>query len=82
MGHIRLGRLPRTRKWIQVFDLIGEGAGAPEVAASAMEGAQGGLIKAAKDPRLDMSNVPSQPRTIELGQRLARAVKYGNIQWR
>ncbi len=42
MGHIRLGALPRTRKWIQVLDLIGGGAGAPEVAASAMEASQGG----------------------------------------
>jgi hypothetical protein len=40
MGHIRLGRLPRTRKWIQVLDLIGGGAGAPEVGASAMEASQ------------------------------------------
>ena len=52
MGHIRLGRLPRTRKWIQVLDLIGGGAGAPEVAASTMEASQGGLAKAAKDPGL------------------------------
>jgi hypothetical protein len=32
--------------------LIGGGAGAPEVAASTMEAAKGGLIKAAKDPGL------------------------------
>ena len=24
MGHIRLGRLPHTRKWQQVVDLLGE----------------------------------------------------------
>ncbi len=52
MGHIRLGRLPQTRKWIQVLGLISEGAGAPEVAASTMEASQGGLIKAARDPGL------------------------------
>jgi len=52
MGHIRLGRLPRTRKWNQVLGLIGGGADAPEVAASAMEASQGGLVKAAKDPGL------------------------------
>lgn len=49
MGHIRLGTLPRTRKWIQVLDLIGGGAGAPEIAAATMEASQGGLMKAAKD---------------------------------
>ncbi|MCL6507170.1 MAG: hypothetical protein K6T59_09105 [Bryobacteraceae bacterium] len=52
MGHIRLGTLPRTRKWIQVLDLIGGGAGTPEVAAATMEASQGGLAKAAKDPGL------------------------------
>ena len=34
MGHIRLGTLPRTRQWIQVLDLIGGGAGTPDVAAA------------------------------------------------
>jgi hypothetical protein len=52
MGHIRLGDLPRTRKWIQVLDLIGGGAGTPEVAAATMDASQGGLAKAAKDPGL------------------------------
>jgi len=52
MGHIRLGALPRTRKWIQVLDLIGGGAGTSEVAAAAMEASQRGLISAARDPGL------------------------------
>lgn len=52
MGHIRLGTLPRTRKWIQVLDLIGGGAGTPEVAAATMEASQRGLAKAASDPGL------------------------------
>ena len=52
MGHIRLQGLPRTRTWIQVLDLIGEGAGTPEVAAATMDASQGGLAKAAKDPGL------------------------------
>lgn len=52
MGHIRLQTLPRTRKWIQVLDLVGGGAGTPEVAAATMEASQGGLAKAAKDPGL------------------------------
>ena len=37
MGHIRLQRLPRTRQWIQVLDLIGGGAGTPELAAALQE---------------------------------------------
>jgi hypothetical protein len=52
MGHIRLGTLPRTRKWIQVLDLIGGGAGTPDVAAATMDASQRGLISAAKDPGL------------------------------
>ena len=52
MGHIRLQSLPRTRKWRQVLELIGGGAGTPEVAAAAMDASQGGLVKAAKDPGL------------------------------
>jgi hypothetical protein len=52
MGHIRLGSLPRTRKWIQVLDLIGGGAGAPHVAAATLEASQRGLASAAKDPGL------------------------------
>ncbi len=52
MGHTRLGRLPRTRKWIQVLDLIGGGAGIPEVAAATMEASQQGLTNAAEDKGL------------------------------
>ena len=52
MGHIRLQRLPRTRQWIQVLDMIGGGAGTPELAAATMDASQGGLANAAKDPGL------------------------------
>ena len=46
MGHIRLGTLPRTRRWIQVLDLIGEGAGTPEVAVATIDASKQGLISA------------------------------------
>jgi hypothetical protein len=49
MGHIRLGTLPRTRKWIEVLDLIGGGAGSPDVAAATMGASAHGLAGAAKD---------------------------------
>ena len=52
MGHIRLGTLPRTQQWIQVLDLIGGGAGSPDVAAATMDASQRGLIRAAEDPGL------------------------------
>jgi len=34
MGHIRLGELPRTRKWEQVVELIKRDGDAPAVAAA------------------------------------------------
>lgn len=52
MGHVRLGTLPRTRNWIQVLDLVGAGAGAPDVAAATMNAAQRGLEAAAQDKGL------------------------------
>lgn len=36
MGHIRLGNLPRTRKWQQVIGLLEAGAGTPEVATATL----------------------------------------------
>lgn len=52
MGHIRLGSLPRTRKWMEVLDLIGGGAGSPEVAAKTMDASKRGLAGAANDAGL------------------------------
>jgi hypothetical protein len=52
MGHIRLGRLPRTRKWQQVIALLGAGADAPDIAAATLEASKRGLKGAAKDPAL------------------------------
>jgi hypothetical protein len=52
MGHIRLGRLPRTRKWQEVVGLLGVGAATPEVAEATLEASEGGLESAARDPTL------------------------------
>jgi hypothetical protein len=71
MGHIRLGTLPRTRKWIQVLDLIGDGAATPEVAAATMDALQRGLVKAAKDPGL-----------VHAGPAVSRPVHSGIAPWR
>lgn len=49
MGHIRLGELPRTRKWTQVVGLIGGGAGTAQVANATIQAADSGLALAAKD---------------------------------
>jgi hypothetical protein len=52
MGHIRLGDLPRTRKWQQVVELFDSGAGTPEIAAATLDAAKRGLEQAARDPAL------------------------------
>jgi hypothetical protein len=49
MGHIRLGELPRTRKWSQVVGLIEGGAGTAQVANATIHAAEAGLSFAAKD---------------------------------
>jgi hypothetical protein len=52
MGHIRLGNLPRTRRWQQVVALLDAGAGTPQVAAATLAAAKLGLEDAARDPAL------------------------------
>ena len=47
MGHIRLGNLPKTRKWQQVVDLIEGGAGTAQVANATITAAERGLKLAA-----------------------------------
>ena len=77
MGHIRLGTLPRTRQWIQVLDLIGGGAGTPDVAAATMDASQRGLASAAKDPGLVytvwlLTQVPLAARSKDFADRLRK----------
>jgi hypothetical protein len=75
MGHIRLGRLPRTRKWQQVVDLIGGGASTPPIAAVTLDAAKRGLANASKDPALVYSlylltQIPQCARTDDFGAAL------------
>jgi hypothetical protein len=49
MGHIRLGALPRTRKWAEVVALIAGGAGAGQVANAAIRAAERDLAAAGGD---------------------------------
>jgi hypothetical protein len=50
MGHIRLGVLLQSRKWLKVVDELHLGASAAEVAASTAEAAETSLQGAADDP--------------------------------
>ena len=77
MGHVRLGTLPRTRNWIQVLDLVGGGAGAPDVAAATMNAAQRGLDAAAQDKGLVytvwlLTQVPLAARSADFEGRLRK----------
>ena len=40
MGHIRLGQLPRTRKWRDVVELVAAGADVPQVANATINAAE------------------------------------------
>jgi hypothetical protein len=52
MGHIRLGRLPRTLKWNQVVSLIDSGASTADIALVTLDASRKGLQTASKDPTL------------------------------
>jgi hypothetical protein len=49
VGHIRLGELPRTRKWNQVVELIQHEGGAAEIASATLDAAESGFKQAASD---------------------------------
>lgn len=49
MGHLRLGELPRTRRWQQVVGLIEGGAGTAQVANATISAAEQGLKLASDD---------------------------------
>lgn len=52
MGHLRLGELPRTRKWQQVVELIQHEGEAGALAAAALDAADAGFRRAAEDEGL------------------------------
>ena len=52
MGHIRLGRLPRTRKWQEVVALVETGADTAFVAAATLDASKRGFDDVASDPAL------------------------------
>lgn len=50
MGHLRLGDLPKSRKWNQVVDELRLGADVEAVAAAATDAAERALDAASADP--------------------------------
>jgi hypothetical protein len=55
MGHIRLGRLPATKKWKQVVALLAYGASTEQIAGASAEAAENSLEHARHDLALVQS---------------------------
>jgi len=76
MGHLRLGDLPRTRRWDQVVELIKSDGDPAQIAAAALVAAEAGLRQAANDDGVAwavwlLSQLPLAARDPNYVQRLA-----------
>jgi hypothetical protein len=72
MGHKYLVRLPATKKWNQVVELLVGGAELEIIAAAAAEAAESSLPRASKDPALVrafwlLTQIPLAARTQDFG---------------
>jgi len=75
MGHIHLGRLPGTRHWNAVVDLLRLGASAAEIASATSRAAENSLATATSDPGLRhtfwlLTQLPLAARSADFGERL------------
>lgn len=78
MGHTRLGRLARTRRWLQVIGLLQAGATAAQIARATMIAAEQGFKAAANDPGLQqafwlLTQLPLAARSPHFVERLREA---------
>ncbi len=77
MGHQRLGRLPGTRKFRQVIDLIANGADVAEIAAATSIAAESQMIDASNDPAVRqavwlLTQIPAAARQEDFATALKR----------
>lgn len=77
MGHIRLGALPKSRKWEHVVGLIAEGADVDRVAAASADAADHGLEQASRDQGLShafwlLTQIPQAARETDFAGHLRR----------
>jgi hypothetical protein len=75
MGHIRLGRLPTSRRWRQVVELLRLGGTIPELAAATAHAAEDELKSAKGDPALAytvwlLTQLPLAARSPQFAARL------------
>jgi hypothetical protein len=76
VGHIRLGELPRTRKWDEVVELIGADGDVASIAAATLRAAEEGFGRAAKDEGVGraawlLTQLPVAARQPDYPERLA-----------
>ena len=75
MGHIRLGKLPRSKRWQEVLDLIGGSASSAAVAGATLDAADQELSSAANDPGVLrafwlLTQLPDAARSEDFGEAL------------
>ena len=75
MGHIHLGRLPKTRPWNAVVDLLRVGASTADIAEATAKAAENSLAPAASDPALRhafwlLTQLPLAARSTDFAGRL------------
>lgn len=76
MGHLRLGRLPQSRKWREVVDLLDTAAPVNEVAGASAAAAESALRGAVADPALTqtvwlLTQLPLAARSADFPANLA-----------
>jgi hypothetical protein len=77
MGHIRLGTLPKTRRWQQVVELIASGANVDRIAAASADAAEHVLERAARDEGFAyafwlLTQIPQAARQSDFAKRLGK----------
>ena len=77
MGHIRLGRLPATKRWQQVVALVSGGASVEQIAGASAEAAENSLEHARNDPAVRQSfwlltQIPLAARALDFPESLQR----------
>ena len=75
MGHIRLGMLPRTRRWAEVVDLVAVGGNSAAVASATLDAAEQDLVSAADDVGLRrafwlLTQIPDAARSTDFAASL------------
>jgi hypothetical protein len=68
LGHQRLGRLPQSKKWAEVIDLLQQGADVGLIAEATSAAAEGGMVDASRDPAVRhafwlLTRIPPAART-------------------